>query len=76
MSWNTLEIAGELGINRVVVASSVNSIGMSTSFLLPLLSMSSSFFFFFLFFYFVDNPLNQTYLSLSSRLCPRVTPQL
>jgi hypothetical protein len=38
MSWNTLEIAGELGINRVVVASSVNSIGMSTSSsLLPLL---------------------------------------
>jgi len=31
MSWNTLEIAGELGINRVVIASSVNSIGMSTS---------------------------------------------
>jgi hypothetical protein len=33
MSWNTLEIAGELGINRVVVASSVNSIGMSASLL-------------------------------------------
>ena len=31
MSWNTLEIAGELGINRVVIASSVNSIGMSES---------------------------------------------
>jgi len=28
MSWNTLEIAGELGIDRVVLASSVNSIGM------------------------------------------------
>jgi nucleoside-diphosphate-sugar epimerase len=28
MSWNTLEVAAELGINRVVLASSVNAIGM------------------------------------------------
>jgi hypothetical protein len=34
MSWNTLEIAGMLGINRVVLASSVNAIGMSESFFL------------------------------------------
>ncbi|KAL7418651.1 hypothetical protein Q5752_006334 [Cryptotrichosporon argae] len=27
-SWNSLEVAAELGINRVVMASSVNSIGM------------------------------------------------
>lgn len=31
MSWNTLEIATQLGINRVVLASSVNAIGMGKS---------------------------------------------
>ena len=31
MSFNALSIAEELGINRVVIASSVNSIGMRES---------------------------------------------
>ena len=33
MSWNTLDIAAELGIRRVVLASSVNAIGMGELFI-------------------------------------------
>lgn len=31
MSWNALQAAGELGINRISTASSVNAIGLSES---------------------------------------------